>query len=133
VIPCALTTCYSPETALVFNTWNVQWDEPLSHFAVYFNLRRYREGNVYIADQPNHRIHKMTVDGVVSTIAGRGLPSFTFRGFEGAALPPSPSPPPPTILPPRRHHLKRIHPLHPRLNDQCQLFLMWAIRVHLSA
>ena len=41
-------------------------------------------GNVYIADQNNHRIRKVTVaTGIISTIAGTGTTSF--NGDGGAA------------------------------------------------
>jgi len=37
-----------------------------------------RTGNLYIADSMNHRIRKVTPDGVISTIAGNGT-----RGYDG--------------------------------------------------
>ena len=41
-------------------------------------------GNVYIADDSNNRIRKVTVStGIISTIAGTG--STTFSGDNGAA------------------------------------------------
>ena len=41
-------------------------------------------GNVYIADQYNHRIRKVTVStGIISTIAGVG--STSYSGDNGAA------------------------------------------------
>ena len=41
-------------------------------------------GNVYIADNSNHRIRKVTVStGIISTIAGTGTSSYS--GDNGAA------------------------------------------------
>jgi len=34
-------------------------------------------GNVFIADQLNHRIRKVTIDGVISTVAGNGTSGFS--------------------------------------------------------
>ena len=34
------------------------------------------EGNLYIADTGNHRIRKVTLDGIVSTVAGTGEDGF---------------------------------------------------------
>jgi uncharacterized protein (TIGR03437 family) len=40
-------------------------------------------GNLYFADTFNHRIRKITPDGIISTVAGRGNPGFA--GDNGAA------------------------------------------------
>ncbi len=37
-------------------------------------------GNVYIADQMNHRIRKVDKDGVITTVAGTGLPGYSGNG-----------------------------------------------------
>ncbi|MGH9663776.1 MAG: hypothetical protein ACRD9L_05075 [Bryobacteraceae bacterium] len=42
-------------------------------------------GNLYIADTLNHRIRKVTTDGTIATVAGRGTPSYDGDGG-GAAL-----------------------------------------------
>ena len=54
-------------------------------------LRRVRDvavdaaGNVYIADQENHRIRRVTASGVMSTFAGTGTGGFSGDGGEPAA------------------------------------------------
>ncbi len=42
------------------------------------------ENNLYIADRNNHRIRKVTPDGIITTVAGTGVPGF--GGDEGPAL-----------------------------------------------
>ena len=37
-------------------------------------------GNVYIADQMNHRIRKVDKDGIITTVAGTGLPGYSGNG-----------------------------------------------------
>lgn len=37
-------------------------------------------GSLYIADQQNHRIRKVTPDGVIKSIAGTGLPGYSGNG-----------------------------------------------------
>ncbi len=37
-------------------------------------------GNIYIADQGNHRIRKVDTSGIISTVAGNGLASFSGDG-----------------------------------------------------
>jgi len=43
-----------------------------------------RVGNIFIADQMNHRIRKIAVDGTITTVAGTGAPGFSGDG--GAAV-----------------------------------------------
>ena len=38
-----------------------------------FYLTLHSIGNVYIADQHNNRIRKVTTDGIISTVAGTGF------------------------------------------------------------
>ncbi|MSV30535.1 MAG: hypothetical protein EXQ52_17600, partial [Bryobacterales bacterium] len=42
-----------------------------------------RDGNMFIADTGHHRIRRVTVDGVITTVAGTGTPGF--RGDAGPA------------------------------------------------
>ncbi|MCS7044010.1 MAG: hypothetical protein NZR01_14585 [Bryobacteraceae bacterium] len=37
-------------------------------------------GNVYIADQLNHRIRKVDANGIITTVAGTGLPGYSGNG-----------------------------------------------------
>ena len=37
-------------------------------------------GNLYIADTLDHRVRKITLDGMINTIAGKGLPGFSGDG-----------------------------------------------------
>lgn len=39
-----------------------------------------KNGNVYIADRQNHRIRKVTTDGIITTIAGTGREGYTGDG-----------------------------------------------------
>ncbi len=43
-----------------------------------------RQGNLYIADTQNHRLRKVTPDGVINTIAGDGVPGFEGDGGPAA-------------------------------------------------
>lgn len=41
-------------------------------------------GNLYIADLPNHRVRKISTSGIITTVAGNGMPGFAGDG--GAAI-----------------------------------------------
>ncbi|HEX4950053.1 MAG TPA: BACON domain-containing carbohydrate-binding protein [Blastocatellia bacterium] len=49
-----------------------------------FGLGTDKNGNIYIADTGNHRIRKISPDGIINTIAGNGTPGFSGDG--GPAL-----------------------------------------------
>ena len=40
-------------------------------------------GNLYIADSDNHRIRKVSPDGIINTVAGSGIAGFLGGGFSG--------------------------------------------------
>lgn len=42
-------------------------------------------GNVYIADTNNHCVRKVTPDGIITTVAGNGLPDFSGDGGQATA------------------------------------------------
>lgn len=41
------------------------------------------DGNIYVMDRDNHRIRKITTDGIINTIAGAGNTGFSGGGFNG--------------------------------------------------
>src|SRR5690242_14563029 len=45
-----------------------------------FGLALDSEGNLFIADADNHRIRKVSADGVITTVAGNGVPGFSGDG-----------------------------------------------------
>ena len=56
----------------------------MKYFLFFFDIPVSNIGNVYIADQGNHRIRKVTVStGIISTIAGTG--GATYSGDNGEA------------------------------------------------
>ncbi|MEV7817573.1 NHL repeat-containing protein [Streptomyces flaveolus] len=44
-----------------------------------------REGNLYIADQNNHRVRKVAPNGIITTVAGNGQPGFVSDGGPAVA------------------------------------------------
>ncbi|MEU1409662.1 NHL repeat-containing protein, partial [Streptomyces sp. NPDC005728] len=44
-----------------------------------------REGNLYIADQSNHRVRKVTPNGIITTVAGNGQAGFVSDGGPAVA------------------------------------------------
>src|SRR6266446_6573553 len=42
-------------------------------------------GNVYIADAANHRVRKLSRSGVITTVAGTGVPGFSGDGGPASA------------------------------------------------
>ena len=55
-----------------------------SSFAFPCDVRLDSKGNIFVADLENHRIRKITRDGVVTTVAGTGVPGYSGDG--GPAL-----------------------------------------------
>jgi DNA-binding beta-propeller fold protein YncE len=51
-----------------------------SAFAFPCDVRLDSKGNVFVADLENHRIRKITRDGLITTVAGTGVPGFTGDG-----------------------------------------------------
>ena len=55
-------------------------------------------GGVFISDTDNHRVRKVTPDGMINTAAGTGEPGYEDGGLATMALPP------------RRSSIDRAHP-----------------------
>ena len=51
-----------------------------SSFAFPCDVRLDSKGNVFVADLENHRIRKITRDGLITTVAGSGVPGYSGDG-----------------------------------------------------
>ncbi|MGW3567992.1 NHL repeat-containing protein [Streptomyces sp. NPDC000941] len=58
---------------------------PLTQLNSPFGLAVDRQGNLYIADRYNHRVRKVTPDGIITTIAGNGEAGYISDGGPAVA------------------------------------------------
>ena len=72
-----ITTSGVVSTLAGSTSWLYRWYRDIGSVLLSYGVAVDGAGNVYVADESNHRIRKITASGVVSTLAGSGTSGYT--------------------------------------------------------